>query len=674
MERTRAVGVLDYAAHEYLERGFSVIPISPKTKKAMVRWRRFQTELPTEADVESWQCLAEREGIPPDEVKLALITGTLSGIVVVDCDNQEAIDFCLRCGVWSPIRAKTKNGMHLFFRHPGGQEFRPRAGSNSRGHDWPKFDGLDFRGDGSYAVIAPSRGYEWIFDTDVGLDELDEWPVWEGWPLDSTPREYLGAASAPLPLGLSSDGPIDLTGVDVIDYRSEWERTSQYVAENYSATLKIPTGQGNYRNQRVLMYASEQVRAGYWGEKLDERVLHFMDTFFVDRLEDEEWRATCRSVEDMERRNHPERFDECGNYIPHRNPATAAMEEPPREPEQEDDLDLHTLSEVSDLLADYEPEFLVEPIIPKDNIVHISGYTGQGKSTLVQLITHATAAGRRRVGPFRVMRRFRTLYLNYEEGKRTIRNRIHDNSELIGPLRPTHVENVVTYNASMSRHVPMTLDSKENRKRLYRMIMKVRPDLIVIDTIRSAFPTLDENDASQWKPLNQFFIKLRNKGISIILLHHRNKPGDRGLGSYAGSTSQLDAVETQLYTALLYEDEDVAREKGGVHDARSEELPSIHDRIYNELPGGRIDWKVTMLMRVSMGKTRDEDELMEKHYYIARIIELSTGKQSLFSFKTIYDRFVDMYLKNMSVPQIAAALGKSIRTIEEWVERYEKRP
>ena len=58
-------------ALELLDRGWSIIPIRPDTKRPRIRWREFQDRLPTEEEVSSWW-----DTFPDDEI--ALLTGHLS--------------------------------------------------------------------------------------------------------------------------------------------------------------------------------------------------------------------------------------------------------------------------------------------------------------------------------------------------------------------------------------------------------------------------------------------------------------------------------------------------------------------------------------------------------------------------------------------------------------------
>ena len=71
-------------ALEYLESGWSVIPLSNEEKHPLVKWKKFQKEYPTTDDLERWW-----EAWPDADV--GIITGAISGLCVVDADN-EALD------------------------------------------------------------------------------------------------------------------------------------------------------------------------------------------------------------------------------------------------------------------------------------------------------------------------------------------------------------------------------------------------------------------------------------------------------------------------------------------------------------------------------------------------------------------------------------------------------
>lgn len=124
-------------------------------KLPLVAWKRYQTELPTEADVARWWGGSAQANI-------GMATGELSGVVVLDTDSGDAWKEALRRGIPNTpsVRTGKAGGCHFHFRHPGVDV------SNFAG----KLAGIDFRGDGGYVLLPPSQHaagprYRWIEGT-----------------------------------------------------------------------------------------------------------------------------------------------------------------------------------------------------------------------------------------------------------------------------------------------------------------------------------------------------------------------------------------------------------------------------------------------------------------------------------------------------------------------------
>ena len=76
---------------ELIDRGWSIIPIRPDTKRPAVQWKEFQNRQCTEDEASLWWS--------SNEYDIAIVTGALSGIVVVDCDNEEALHAAFEAGM-----------------------------------------------------------------------------------------------------------------------------------------------------------------------------------------------------------------------------------------------------------------------------------------------------------------------------------------------------------------------------------------------------------------------------------------------------------------------------------------------------------------------------------------------------------------------------------------------
>jgi hypothetical protein len=106
------------------------------------------------------------------DANVAIVTGSASGIVVLDIDTggedgYETLREIEAAHGALPTTASVKTptgGAHLYFRHPG-TDIR-----NSVRRLGP---GLDVRGDGGYVIAPPSKGY--VVDEEAPVAELPTW-------------------------------------------------------------------------------------------------------------------------------------------------------------------------------------------------------------------------------------------------------------------------------------------------------------------------------------------------------------------------------------------------------------------------------------------------------------------------------------------------------------------
>lgn len=150
-------------AQKYREMGLSVIPLRPRDKVPLgsvlpinpetgkPTWEPFQTRVATADEVSSWYRSAPN-------ANLGIVTGAVSGIVVVDLDGPVGIESGRRLGLSSPVTVLTGNGKQLYYKHPGG-----RICNSVK----KVADGVDIRGDGGYVAAPPSlhpngKKYCWL--------------------------------------------------------------------------------------------------------------------------------------------------------------------------------------------------------------------------------------------------------------------------------------------------------------------------------------------------------------------------------------------------------------------------------------------------------------------------------------------------------------------------------
>lgn len=142
---------IEEAAGKYLNLGYSIIPVG-KDKKPLISWEKFQKERADLAQVTEWL-----KKYP--SMNLAIITGAISGLTVIDCDSQDAIEAFKGMadeGFKTPTQSTPRGGRHYVCTYA--ESVRNKAAV---------IEHMDVRSEGGYIVAAPSRNgndraYEWV--------------------------------------------------------------------------------------------------------------------------------------------------------------------------------------------------------------------------------------------------------------------------------------------------------------------------------------------------------------------------------------------------------------------------------------------------------------------------------------------------------------------------------
>ncbi len=263
------------------KQGFSVIPLR-RDKKPLLVWQEFQTRLPSDEELEEW--FLRRW---PD-ANLGIVTGALSGLVVVDADGEAGLAWIKQHLPVTGVYVRTGRGWHAYFRHPGGNV-------RNRGRIAPE---VDIRADGGYVVAPPSlhacgTAYAWLFTPGLGgWDDLELYRLKE---VDVSLAGIVrsGAESRVSGGGLSSPlgPPFDLSGVDTL-----------LNAE--------PVEQGR-RNVTLARLAGRWFAQGMDAETCLLAALGWNSTL-PRPLDSKEVRRTVESIRRADVRHHPERTEWTG--------------------------------------------------------------------------------------------------------------------------------------------------------------------------------------------------------------------------------------------------------------------------------------------------------------------------------------------------------------------------
>jgi hypothetical protein len=180
------------AVLSYADQGWSIVPARVTGKRTLVAWKPFQEAAADREQLRSWWRRWPK-------ANPAVVTGRVSGVLVVDVDPRHGGDHALaelerRQGTLSrtAVVATPSGGVHLYLAHPGGHI------PNSASRLGP---GLDVRGDGGLALLPPSRrpdgGYCWTTGGPGGVPP--PCPDWLAELLRPTPRPRPPAPTRPSP-------------------------------------------------------------------------------------------------------------------------------------------------------------------------------------------------------------------------------------------------------------------------------------------------------------------------------------------------------------------------------------------------------------------------------------------------------------------------------------------
>ena len=97
-------------AAEYWDRGCSLIPLVGKKPPEGFGWKRYQTVRATLDDIRCWF-------EPSSEFNIGVLTGSISGIIVVDCDTPEDARWWAKTFPSTRLVSVTgRGGAHMFYR------------------------------------------------------------------------------------------------------------------------------------------------------------------------------------------------------------------------------------------------------------------------------------------------------------------------------------------------------------------------------------------------------------------------------------------------------------------------------------------------------------------------------------------------------------------------------
>ncbi len=517
-------------AKNYCQTGFSVMPIAAGSKRPVVRWKSFETELIAEDELDRLY-RTPVDGKLPDRV--AVIGGPISG-------GLEMLDFDLAGVEFEPwkelipvelferllIERTPNEGYHVAYRceivEANQGLCHRRIFDEAEQHAGWKTT-IETRGVGGYCVVAPSEGYtliqgDWKNLHVISPEERDLL-IEAARSLDRKPKD---AVSENTVFERQSDRPGDLFNADADTPRAILELllrhgwTMDHETEQHWF-LKHP-GNRSKEHSTTLSKSNGFLHTFSPNTPFEQnRNTPPFEIYAILEADGDFTRAAAKLAEDGFVPPPPPPVDLSGIL----SQTTASR------PDEDSLFKIWTCPEL--MQADLKQEFLIENVLVEGQPCIIGGPKKCLKTSIMLDMAVSLAAGVPFLRRFAVPVQKRVLVMSGESGLVTIRNTIRRITESID-LDPQEIEDLL-----ICDRVPR-LDNLSHIDILTRAMKEFKPDVVVFDPAYLMLTTdKPESLFATGGQLSAISLLCQIHGATIIIAHHNSKSSN-----VIGRTPDLD--------------------------------------------------------------------------------------------------------------------------------------
>jgi hypothetical protein len=180
---------------------------------------------------------------------------------------------------------------------------------------------------------------------------------------------------------------------------------------------------------------------------------------------------------------------------------------------------------------------LLDPLLPEQGLVMLYAYRGIGKTCVALGIAAAVANG----GVFlrwRAPRPRRVLYIDGELPASTLQQRVRMILAGLEECQPQSGAFQLVTPDLQKRPMP-DLATIEGQNLLEPLAAEV--DLIILDNLSALCRSGSENDGEDWAPVQEWTLRLRRQGKSVLLVHHAGKNK-----AQRGTSKREDLLDTVI--------------------------------------------------------------------------------------------------------------------------------
>jgi putative DNA primase/helicase len=187
-------------------------------------------------------------------------------------------------------------------------------------------------------------------------------------------------------------------------------------------------------------------------------------------------------------------------------------------------------------LAFPERQLYLAPWLPRAGLVMLHAARGEGKTWFSLAVAKAISNGSDLLG-WSCPNDGRVLYIDGELPGASLQQRLDK-----FPRSPPNMFHVLCRDTFLLRKQLMPdLGEAVGRQELDRVIDQCDPNVIILDSISTLVRSGIENEAESWAPVQDWLLKHRWRGRTVILIHHENRTGRP-----RGTSKREDTLDTMI--------------------------------------------------------------------------------------------------------------------------------
>lgn len=184
-------------------------------------------------------------------------------------------------------------------------------------------------------------------------------------------------------------------------------------------------------------------------------------------------------------------------------------------------------------------EMILNPILPEQGLVMIHAPRGVGKTHVSLMIANSVATGNSMFnGKWSSNKPNKVLFIDGEMPLAVMRARLDKIIKSI-PSEGMCEDNLLIITPDLQDKGISDLSTLEGQQFVEEHLKGVK--LLILDNYSALCRGGRENESESWSPLQEWFLTLRRRGISVLLIHHSNKSG-----AQRGTSRKEDILDTVI--------------------------------------------------------------------------------------------------------------------------------